>query len=136
MSSEAEPGQSAPLVVLSVEDDPLVAMGTNGTLEELGHVVIEASSGSHALAMLQSRQDVDLIVTDQGMPGMTGIEFASAARRLRPDLPIILVTGYFQMPHDDGMRLIVLQKPFRMENLADAISRATARAPGGRHTES
>jgi len=114
------------LVILSVEDDALVAMGTNGTLEDLGHEVIETTSGAHALRSMAERTDIDLMITDQGMPGMTGIELARAARRLRAGLPVILVTGYMQTPDDEGLNLVVLDKPFRMAELKAAIERALA----------
>lgn len=127
-------GGSAPRwTILSVEDDLLVAMGTSGTLEELGHAVIEASSGARALEILRERPDIDILMTDQGMPGMSGIELAKAARQLRPDMPIILVTGYLQPPDDGGLNLFVLQKPFRSDGLAAALAEAGAqpRTPSG-----
>lgn len=109
------------LKVLSVEDDVLVAMGTTGTLEDLGHEVVEAASGEEALAMLDRHPDIDLVITDHGMVRMTGVELAAAVRILRPSLPVILVTGYLERPDDGLLRLIVLQKPFRAAELAEAI---------------
>jgi CheY-like chemotaxis protein len=121
----AAPNPGGPrLTVLSVEDDMLVAMGTNGTLEDLGHDVVEAHSGAQALTLLAERPDIDLLITDQGMPGMTGVALAEAARALRPNLPVILVTGYLQKPDDRGLNMPWLQKPFRAAELAEAIRAA------------
>jgi CheY-like chemotaxis protein len=115
------------LVVLSVEDDVLVAMGTGGTLEDLGHEVIEASSGAQALAILAERSDIGLVITDHGMPGMSGVALAQAIRARWPRLPIVLVTGYLESPPDFGLQLPCLQKPFRAAELAEAISQAMAK---------
>ena len=114
------------LVVLSVEDDVLVAMGTSGTLEDLGHEVIEASSGAQALGILAARADIGLVITDHGMPGMSGVALAQAIRARWPKLPIVLVTGYLESPPDFGLALPCLQKPFRAAELAEAIAQAMA----------
>jgi len=119
----AEPARLR-LRILSVEDDALVAMGTTGLLEDLGHEVIEANTGPQALAILDGGAAIDLLITDQGMPGMTGLELARAARCLRAALPVILVTGYIQLPQEAGSTFAVLQKPFREADLAKAIHEA------------
>ena len=84
--------------ILVVDDDPLVARSTVEMLEDLGHVVTEAHSGKHALDLLESDQTIDMMVTDQAMPGMTGTQLAAIARRQRPGLPILLVSGYADLP--------------------------------------
>ena len=84
-------------VILFVDDDPLIAMSTTEMLEDLGHHVIGASSGLHALDILRSEQPLDLMVTDHVMPGMTGVELAAASREVRPSLPILLATGYAEI---------------------------------------
>ena len=73
-------------VILFVDDDPLIALSTTEMLEDLGHHVIGASSGLHALDIIRSGQPIDLMMTDHVMPGMTGIELAAASRELRPSL--------------------------------------------------
>src|SRR6185369_16940609 len=60
--------------ILVVDDDPLVAMSTVDMLEDLGHKVIEANSGDQALRILDAGREVDLLLTDHAMPGMTGVE--------------------------------------------------------------
>ena len=69
----SDPAQSRKLVVLSVDDDPLVALNTTALLEELGHEVYAASSAAAALDVLKAK-NIDLLITDQAMPAMTGLE--------------------------------------------------------------
>lgn len=117
------------LRVLSVEDDVLVGMGTTGMLEDLGCEVTEALSGEQALALLDAGLEIDLLITDQGMAGMSGIQLADAVRKRRVGLPSVLVTGYLQLPTQPGEELVVLRKPFRESELAAAIQKAL---PAGR----
>jgi PAS domain S-box-containing protein len=121
----ATPPAPARHVVLVVEDDPLVAIGTTSLLEELGHVAIEAMSGAEALEILAGRSDVTLVITDQGMPGMTGTELARAIRARWPALPVVLATGYADVPDADPS-FARLGKPFGTDELAAAIAAATA----------
>ncbi|EKE44582.1 Signal transduction histidine kinase [Oceaniovalibus guishaninsula JLT2003] len=110
--------------ILAVDDDALVLMGTVGLLEDMGHDVIKARSGAEALKLLGDRPEVDLILTDQAMPKMTGVELAGAIRRLRPDLPILLATGYADMPEGaSGVISAKLDKPFSDIELTDALAR-------------
>jgi len=111
---------SRPLTILVVDDDPLVLLGTVGMLEDLGHTVVEAATGEAALAVLQSDEPIDVLVTDQAMPGMTGTELIKAARAERPHLPVILATGYAE-PAGIGADIPVLKKPYLPRALAHAI---------------
>jgi CheY-like chemotaxis protein/two-component sensor histidine kinase len=108
-------------VILFVDDDPLIAMSTTEMLEDLGHRVIGANSGLHALDILRSDQPIDLMLTDHVMPGMTGIELAMATREMRPQLPILLATGYAELP--DGAQIDVprLTKPYHQDQLRDRL---------------
>ena len=92
-------------------------------LEDLGHDVIEVNSASRALDVLQKGRPVDLLITDYSMPKMNGAELASAARVLRPDLPILLATGYAELPSNAGVELPRIAKPFRQEQLAATIAK-------------
>ena len=109
--------------VLLVEDDALIAMSTVDMLEDLGHVVIEANSGAKALEILRSNQPVDLMITDYSMPKMTGVQLAREARTLWPDLPILLATGYADLPDGTEMNLPRLGKPYLQKQLADEIAK-------------
>jgi len=110
------------LVVLAVDDDALVLMNTVAMLEDLGHVVVNAMSGAEALEKLRDTA-VDLVVTDHAMPGMSGSELAEAIRRERPDLPIILATGYAELPPGGNERLPRIGKPFSQADLERAVTR-------------
>jgi CheY-like chemotaxis protein len=110
------------LFVLAVDDDSLVLMNTAAMLEDLGHTVFEAASGKQALDILRQEERVDLVITDQAMPHMTGTQLAEAIRAERPNLAIILATGYAELPPGTDARLPKLAKPFRQEDLARAIA--------------
>jgi signal transduction histidine kinase len=112
------------LTILVVDDDPLVCGGTAAMLEDLGHAVIEANSAVEALERLDRGPDIELVITDHAMPGMTGSDLARAIREKRPDLPIILSSGYADLPHvDTTTDLPRLSKPFLQADLAMAIAR-------------
>jgi CheY-like chemotaxis protein/two-component sensor histidine kinase len=117
-------GRSA--VILLVDDDPLIAMSTTEMLEDLGHRVIGASSGLLALDIIKSGQPIDLMVTDHVMPGMTGIELAAASRELRPSLPILLATGYAELPEGAPVDLPRLAKPYHQDQLRDRLNQMLA----------
>jgi CheY-like chemotaxis protein len=133
-AAAAEPGpaeeQEAPGVaaraILAVDDDVLVLMNTAALLEDLGHEVIEASCAAEALALFEARPDIDLLVTDQAMPGMTGSQLIEAIRQRRPDLPIILASGYGETPSDGLDSVVRLGKPFNQRDLQRALATAIA----------
>jgi CheY-like chemotaxis protein len=112
--------QSRPLTILVVDDDLLVLLGTVGMLEDLGHTVVEATTGQAALGVLRSDEPIDVLLTDQAMPGMTGTELIKHARAQRPGLPIILATGYAE-PAGIEAGIPVLKKPYLPRALASAI---------------
>jgi CheY-like chemotaxis protein len=107
--------------VLIVDDDALVAMSTIEMLEDLGHTVTAAHSAKRALELLESGQDVDVLVTDHAMPGMTGIELAGIVQERRPELPILLVTGYADLPAGKVCQWPRLSKPYQQSQLQSAI---------------
>ena len=111
-----------PLVVLAVDDDGLVLMNTAMMLEELGHKVFEATSGKQALDILRREEAVDLVITDHAMPQMTGVQLATAIKVERPSLPIILATGYAELPPGSEIGLPKLAKPFRQQELSQAVT--------------
>jgi PAS domain S-box-containing protein len=109
------------LVVLAVDDDSLVLLNTCAMLQELGHTVLQAESGPEALEIAEREARIDLLVSDHAMPGMTGVHLAQAMRALRPGLPVILATGYAELPPDTDLTLVRLAKPFRQVDLAATI---------------
>jgi PAS domain S-box-containing protein len=106
------------LTVLVVDDDHLVLMNTAAMLEDLGHDVIEATSGEQALRALRRGKKIDLVVTDQLMPGMTGMQLIQAIKADSPHMPIILATGYADLPSGIDPDVPRLSKPFRQADLA------------------
>jgi CheY-like chemotaxis protein len=120
---EPPPSTLGTLSIVAVDDDPLVLMNTVMILEDMGHTVFEAGSGAKALAFL-AEQNVDLIVTDQAMPQMTGSQLADIVRERWPHIPIILATGYSELPPEARSDLLRLSKPFSERQLEEAISRS------------
>ncbi|ORE90617.1 MHYT domain-containing protein [Aurantimonas sp. 22II-16-19i] len=123
--AETKPASVRPLTILAVDDDAIVLMGTVAMLEELGHQVIEATSGKMALELLRENA-VDLVITDQAMPLMTGLQLIAAVRQDHPELPVLLATGYVELPPGVDQNLPRLSKPFSSENLAEAMNAALA----------
>ncbi|SDI47366.1 MULTISPECIES: hybrid sensor histidine kinase/response regulator [Bradyrhizobium] len=120
------PAPSAPkakrsAVILFVDDDPLIAMSTAEMLEDLGHHVIGVNSGLHALEILRSDQPIDLMMTDHMMPGMTGLELVTASRAVRPALPVLLATGYAELPEGAQLDLPRLAKPYHQDQLRERL---------------
>jgi PAS domain S-box-containing protein len=109
------------LIVLAVDDDSLVLASTTAMLEDLGHKVIDVASGAKALEIVESGADIDLVISDQAMPGMTGSQLASAIKARRPQLPVILATGYAELPLGTDPEIFRLAKPFTQRELADAL---------------
>jgi PAS domain S-box-containing protein len=128
------------LRILAVDDDSLVLMNTAALLEDLGHEVLCASAGDAALQIVQDNPELDLVITDQAMPKMTGAQLRDALRALRPNLPVIIATGYAEMPVGTEAESVKLAKPFTQDELADAVVDAIGgdedpgADPGGGHT--
>jgi CheY-like chemotaxis protein len=99
-------------------------------LKDLGHFVRETRSGREALDLLKGGVTVDAVVTDYAMRGMTGLELAREIRARWPEMPIILATGYAELPVPPGFDLPRLHKPFDQKALAEAVCRLV-RPKGG-----
>ncbi|HZH10158.1 MAG TPA: PAS domain S-box protein [Microvirga sp.] len=117
----AETGET----VLVVEDEPVVRGLIIDVLKDLGYIALEAADGPSALRILQSRQRIDLLVTDVGLPGLNGRQVADHARERRPDLKILFITGYAENAAvaqgflEPGMEMIT--KPFAVDVLTSRI---------------
>jgi PAS domain S-box-containing protein len=124
---ETQPVQSIEarsLRVLLVDDDILVSMGAADMLLDLGHSVTEAQSGAQALKILESDWRFDVVVTDYAMPGMNGFELAQRIKAGHPRLPIVLATGYAELPADRSIEFGHLSKPYGSKDLAAALEKA------------
>lgn len=125
---QAEPQPTAvakagPATILVVDDDALISMSTTAMLEDLGHVALEASSGAKALKILSGETRVDLVLTDYAMPGMTGADLALRIRKSHPGLPVLLATGYADLPDGLNIDLPRLGKPYTQRQLATQIAK-------------
>ena len=122
-----EGGEREALVILAVDDDGLVLTNTVAMLEDLGHDGRAASSGQEALNILRRDNSVELVITDQVMPQMTGVQLAEAIEREWPDMPVLLTTGYAEMGPGEGEDLPKLSKPFTQAELAEQLARIRPR---------
>ena len=107
--------------VLVVDDDPAVLDVVVGMLEDLGCEVIRAQSGPDALDRLKQNQNISVLITDINMPDMDGHELAELAKRARPELNVLQLSG--REPRRGGLPMI--RKPFSFEELAEVLERAT-----------
>jgi CheY-like chemotaxis protein len=123
-----------PCKVLIVDDDVLVMTGTSAMIQDLGHTPIEAHSAAEALGMLSSGLEVDVVLTDHAMPSMTGLQLAECIQSRYPGLPIILATGFAELPTDPvTLGIPRLAKPCTQLEIAAAIQAAIATVrPGTR----
>jgi CheY-like chemotaxis protein len=119
--------------VLIVDDDASNQMTLSALVRQLGHRTSTADDGEQALRLVETANDVDLVISDVLMPGMGGIAFARRARATRPALPVILVTG-----DADAVDLVLahgavaLLKPYSRASLRDVVDEALARDQSAR----
>lgn len=107
--------------ILAVDDDALVLMNTAMMLEDLGHTVHQAMSAQAALELIEGGLEIDLVVTDHAMPAMTGSQLAAVLAERRPDLRLMLVTGYAELTRQ-AADLPRLSKPFSQRDLASKVA--------------
>ncbi len=109
--------------VLVVEDIVLIRMTTVEMVQELGFPTAEANDGAEALSILQTNPDIGILLTDLGLPGMTGRQLMEEALRLNPKLKVIIASGYSTERDAGGMPTQVahLMKPFDIEQLRRAL---------------
>jgi CheY-like chemotaxis protein len=120
------PRAAAGETVLVVDDEPTIRMLIGDTLAELGYRAIEVADAESGLKVLESDVNIDLLITDVGLPsGMSGKEMVDAARVKRPDLKVLFITGYADNAAITNGHLepgtLVMSKPFSMDKLAARI---------------
>ena len=120
-SSSPRPQSGRPLSILLVDDEDVVRFGTAEMIRDLGHTVVEARGGAEALTLLADSPDVDVVVSDYKMPRMDGAEFARRLHATRPQLPVLIITGYTG-PTDQVLHLPRLAKPFGQAEVAIALA--------------
>jgi signal transduction histidine kinase/ActR/RegA family two-component response regulator len=124
------PPSVAACKVLIVDDDALVITGTSAMIEDLGHTPIEVQSAAEALEKLAAGLEVDVVMTDHAMPGMTGLELAKRIQETYAGLPVILATGYAELPVDPALLGVLrLAKPCNQYEIANAIQAALRSRP-------
>ena len=107
-------------VVLVVEDIPQARATAVGIMREIGCEVFDAYNARQALDILQAHPEIRVLFTDVRMPGLSGPELAQVARRLRPDLKVVLTSGYVgreDVPPD----MPFVPKPWRINDVAKAV---------------
>jgi CheY-like chemotaxis protein len=115
------------LAVLLVEDNVQVRRFAEDMLRDLGCEVIAAADGAEALRLLET-EAVDLLFTDVVMPGISGVELARGARKLKPRLPVLLATGYSEEVVQSSPEFEVLLKPYRPQDFERAMAKVLARS--------
>jgi PAS domain S-box-containing protein len=115
--------------ILLVDDDPDVRSVTSMMLSSLGYSVVEAENGDEALKKIDSA--IDLVLTDFAMPNMTGAELAEIVKREHPELPIMFITGFADIDILDVDQQLVVQKPYKEEELARKLANVLMRAGAG-----
>ncbi len=108
--------------LLVVEDVPQIRATAVQLFEELGCEVFDAYNGQSALKILEAHPEIQVLFTDVRMPGMSGTDLAEAAQRLRPDLRIVLTSGYVG-PKDVPAETTFVPKPWRAQDVAEAVTR-------------
>jgi CheY-like chemotaxis protein len=121
-----------PRRLLVIDDDPSVRQSLVDLLRTVGHTVTEAAGGAEGLACLSERP-VDCVLTDLGMPEVTGWDVAQAAKALTPPLPVVLFTGWGEHPPEElgrrGLADRILGKPVRLQELLAVIAQLTGPRP-------
>ena len=110
--------------VLVVEDVALIRMTTIDMVEQIGFATAEAGDGAEALAILQQDDDIEILLTDLGLPGMNGRQLVQEARRLKPELKVIIASGYSTEKEAGGApkdNIAFLTKPFDMQQLRKVL---------------
>jgi len=112
-------------VALLVDDEELVRLSTADMLGDLGFSVREARSGEEALRLIEDGLEIDVLITDHLMPGMTGVDLIRALRRRRPSAPALIISGFAETD-SIAPDLLRLAKPFRQADLAATLAKAIA----------
>jgi signal transduction histidine kinase/DNA-binding response OmpR family regulator len=122
------------LKLLIVEDDPLVRLGAADLAQELGCIVVEAPTGQAALDAIAEDPDIEVMMTDLGLPGMSGGELIVAARRRRPDLGVVIASGSDRDAAKNiasAGQIFYLAKPYELTAFERVLLTIQNGGPGG-----
>ena len=126
---ETEAPEKRGPTILVVEDEVIVRMAFADALRDEGYNVIEAANGGEAREVLQTQFEIDLLITDIRMPGEPdGLALASSARERRSNLKVLISSSH--VPADRALVAadLILQKPFRIDELVAAVEKLTGDA--------
>jgi len=134
-SEDSDQGQSCRERILFVDDEETLVLMAAAMLERLGYQVTARTSSREALAAFREQPDqFDLVITDQTMPEMTGIELGRAILQVRPDIPIILCTGYSRLVSEEKIKAVGIRdlalKPLAKQELSSLIREALRKEQG------
>ena len=108
--------------ILVVEDEVMLLMVIAETLRDAGHIVFEAENSERALAVLNDHPEIELMITDVKMPGISGYQLADLALAMRSSLKVLVMTGYAHDPFPAKHAGIpVLYKPFDFNKLPGIV---------------
>jgi signal transduction histidine kinase/CheY-like chemotaxis protein len=117
------PAGCGALRILLIDDDPPVRTVLRAMLASEGHTVVEAADGADGLARVERGDSFDLVLTDLGMPGMNGWQVVRGVRLLRPELPVVLITGWDQLESEGGeVADAIVSKPVTDVKLRETIA--------------
>lgn len=114
--------------ILIADDELMLRAMAADALEDAGFTVFQAADGREALTLLKRNSDIQLLISDVRMPEMDGWALAEAASKFRPELKMVLITGYAEVPQA-GTKLEILRKPFNLQALCERARQITGR-PG------
>ncbi len=115
--------------ILVAEDEAMLRIIAVEMLEDAGFQVFEAGDGAEALELLKANPQITLLVSDIKMPRMDGYALVEAGLTFRPDLKVLLMTGYSQEPPPQLLKtreIQILHKPFNLERLCSLAAEMTA----------
>jgi CheY-like chemotaxis protein len=115
--------------ILVVEDEALLRLVVVEILQDAGFTVLQAPDGTQGCEILRSETDVDLLISDIKMPGMNGYDVAQTGLSVRPQLRVMLMTGYAQEPLPESMRdagIEVIHKPFDFDDFVKKVQKKLA----------
>ncbi|MFO7167213.1 MAG: response regulator [Chloroflexota bacterium] len=132
-SGEGEgPSGGSSVTVLVVDDEPSVLAITARLVERMGHRALTAESGVQAIEIVRSGERLDCILLDLTMPQLSGAEALRLIREVRPEIPVVLMSGYsaedLALRPDEASRLSFLRKPFSSAELRQALAQCLGAA--------
>lgn len=114
--------------ILAVDDEQNILMVLQTLLKSMGHEVTTTQDGNEVIKILQTDQQIDLLLSDVRMHPMNGMELLEKSKKIRPSLPVILLTAYFSKESREKAEKLgareLLPKPFDMKILLDSINKA------------